>query len=72
MKTSYALSWAGGTVALAAIFEISHNAVSQWGAEIPQSRGYELKVKKPEWFSKKGELRKPTKDELLALHGEAV
>lgn len=57
MKTELAEKWAGGTVALAAIFEITHNSVSQWGKTIPRSREFELRVKRPEWVNEDGSLK---------------
>ena len=64
IKTQQAEAWAGGTVALAAIFGISHSAVSQWGEELPEARGYELQVKRPEWFFQNGNLRPAPKAEV--------
>lgn len=57
MKTEHAEQWAGGTVALAEIFGITHNAVSQWGETIPRSREFELRVKRPEWVADDGTLK---------------
>jgi hypothetical protein len=54
MKSSDAISLAGGVVALADILGITHGAVSQWGDEIPRLREYELREKRPEWFGKNG------------------
>jgi hypothetical protein len=31
---------------------IQRQAVSQWGDEIPQARLWQLKVLRPEWFTK--------------------
>lgn len=61
IETKSAEAWAGGTVALAQIFGISHSAVSQWGDEIPRARVFELMQKRPEWFFKNGNLRPPPK-----------
>lgn len=55
--TKTAEAWAGGTVALAQIFEISHSAVSQWGDTIPKARTFELRTKRPEWFFKNGNIK---------------
>ncbi len=62
IKTKSAEALAGGTVALAQIFGISHSAVSQWGEDIPEAREYELRVKRPDWFFKNGNIRPPTKE----------
>lgn len=57
IKTEHAEQWAGGTVALAEVFGITHNAVSQWGKTIPRSREFELRVKRPKWFDIDGNLK---------------
>lgn len=59
MKTSHAIAWAGGTVKLAAIFEITHSAISQWGEEVPRPRQFELRFKRPKWFNRDGTLKSP-------------
>ena len=50
MKTSQAIEKAGTAAALASILEITPGAVSQWGAEVPKPRVWQLKVLRPEWF----------------------
>ena len=59
IPTQTALQHAGGTVKLAEIFGIKHNAVSQWGEFIPTSRTYELREKRPDWFYKNGNIKPP-------------
>lgn len=61
IKTKQAEQHAGGTVALAAIFGISHSSVSQWGEHLPMRRVYELRVKRPTWFYLNGNM-KPCKE----------
>lgn len=50
MKTDQAIELAGGTSALASLLEITPSAVSQWGDNVPQTRVWQLKVVRPEWF----------------------
>jgi len=52
MKTSNAIELAGSVTALAEILDITHSAVSQWGDNIPRLREYELREKRPEWFTR--------------------
>lgn len=57
VRTETAKEWAGGVVALAKIFGLTHGAVSQWGEHLPKGREYELRVKKPDWFFANGNMR---------------
>ena len=50
MKTDHAIQLAGSAAALAKLLGITPSAISQWGAEVPPLRAYELKELKPEWF----------------------
>ena len=50
MKTQEAIDKAGGTKALAELLEITPSAVSQWGAEVPKPREWQLRVVRPSWF----------------------
>lgn len=50
MKTEQAISRAGGTKPLAEILGITSSAISQWGDEMPESRVWQLRVLRPEWF----------------------
>ncbi len=50
MKTQHAIDLAGSAKALADTLEITPSAVSQWGEEVPNSRVWQLKVLRPEWF----------------------
>jgi hypothetical protein len=59
IKKTALLAKAGGVVALARLFGISHSAVSQWGETVPQDRINELRLdaKTSHWFTKEGDLR---------------
>lgn len=60
MKKADAIKWAGGTAALAAIFDITPGAVSQWDDDtIPPLRVYKLRELRPEWFNKDGTPKPP-------------
>lgn len=50
MKKADAIMKAGGLGELANLLEITKSAISQWPDEVPSSRLYELRVKRPEWF----------------------
>lgn len=50
MKTQHAIELAGGAKALADLLDITASAVSQWGDELPDSRVWQLRVIRPEWF----------------------
>lgn len=56
MFTREAVERAGSQQELADVFGITQSAISQWGAEMPQPRVYELMVKRPTWFNKFGQL----------------
>ena len=62
IKTKDARAHAGGVVALAKIFGILHNSVSQWGENLPEARTHELRQKRPQWFFKNGKLKPPPAD----------
>jgi DNA-binding transcriptional regulator YdaS (Cro superfamily) len=50
METKRAIDLAGGGAALARLLGISSAAVSQWGAQVPEARVWQLRVLRPEWF----------------------
>lgn len=50
MKTEDAIQLAGSAKALAELLEITPSAISQWGADMPQSRVWQLRVIRPRWF----------------------
>jgi hypothetical protein len=52
MTKDQAIALAGTSMALAKMLGIQRQAVSQWGDEIPQARLWQLKVLRPEWFTK--------------------
>lgn len=53
MEKSQAIALAGGVNKLAAILEISPQAVSKWPeGRIPELQVYRLRERKPRWFSK--------------------
>jgi hypothetical protein len=52
MTKDQAIALAGTSMALAKMLGIQRQAVSQWGNEIPQARLWQLKVLRPEWFTK--------------------
>jgi DNA-binding transcriptional regulator YdaS (Cro superfamily) len=51
MNKTQLIQLAGGQTALAQLLGISQAAISQWGNTVPQSRIWQLKVIKPEWFA---------------------
>lgn len=55
MKTQQAIAHAGSARALADLLEITPSAISQWGDEVPESRCWQLRVLKPEWFASPGD-----------------
>lgn len=52
METRDAIRLAGGVTALAELLDITPSAVSQWEAEVPDARVWQLKVLRPEWFKR--------------------
>lgn len=50
MKTEKATEHAGSQKALAELLGITPSAVSQWGDEVPESRVWQLRVLRPQWF----------------------
>lgn len=58
VKTQDVIELAGGMPQLMILLDIkSTQAIYHWGNTVPQARVYELRVKRPEWFSAKGELK---------------
>jgi DNA-binding transcriptional LysR family regulator len=53
MKKQDAIEKAGGLSNLAEILHITPSAISQWVEEVPEARLWQLKVLRPEWFTKK-------------------
>lgn len=53
MTKEQAIKKAGNAMALAKLLGITRQAISQWGAELPQARLWQLKAIKPEWFKAK-------------------
>ncbi len=53
MKTQDAIRLVGGKPKdLADLLDITPSAISQWGEEVPGAREWQLKVLRPEWFTK--------------------
>lgn len=50
METKKAIELAGSATLLASMLGITDSAVSQWGKTIPESRVWQLRVLRPEWF----------------------
>lgn len=50
METKKAIELAGSATLLASMLGITDSAVSQWGETIPESRVWQLRVLRPEWF----------------------
>lgn len=50
MKTQQAIELAGSARLLADLLGITPSAISQWGDDLPESRCWQLKVLKPDWF----------------------
>lgn len=55
MKTDRAIELAGGTKPLADLLGITSSAISQWDEDIPESRKWQLRVLRPEWFKDESE-----------------
>lgn len=55
MKTDRAIDLAGSPKALADLLGITPSAISQWKDEIPESRKWQLRVLRPEWFKEETE-----------------
>lgn len=51
MKKQIAIDLAGSASALAEMLGISDSAISQWGEYVPESRVWQLKVIRPDWFA---------------------
>ena len=52
MDKSQAIEKAGTATALARLLGITRQAISQWGDQLPIQRYWQLKVLRPEWFTK--------------------
>jgi DNA-binding transcriptional regulator YdaS (Cro superfamily) len=52
MDKEQAIKLAGSAVALSKLLGISRAAVSQWGADLPQARVWQLMALRPKWFKK--------------------
>jgi hypothetical protein len=52
MDKSQAIEKAGNATALARLLGITRQAIYQWGDELPIQRYWQLKVLRPEWFTK--------------------
>lgn len=50
MKTQQAIELAGSARLLADLLGITPSAISQWDDELPESRCWQLKVLRPDWF----------------------
>jgi len=50
MKKQTAIDLAGSAKALADLLGIQQSAISQWGESIPESRTWQLKCLRPDWF----------------------
>lgn len=64
MKTETAIKLAGTSAELARILGLSRAAISQWPDDVPLLRVYQLKEKKPEWFTQ--ESQKPKRRAVAA------
>ena len=53
MNKETAVRYAGGVSALAALLGVTKQAVSQWGAQMPPLRVFQLRQLKPGWFRRK-------------------
>ena len=52
MDKSQSIEKAGTATALARLLGITRQAISQWGDQLPIQRYWQLKVLRPEWFTK--------------------
>jgi hypothetical protein len=52
MDKSQAIEKAGTATSLARLLGITRQAISQWGDQLPIQRYWQLKVLRPEWFTK--------------------
>jgi predicted transcriptional regulator len=50
MKTERAIELAGNAKALADLLGITPSAISQWDENVPETRIWQLRVLRPEWF----------------------
>jgi predicted transcriptional regulator len=50
MTKQEAIERAGSVGALAKLLGVTSAAISQWGERVPDSRVWQLRVLKPEWF----------------------
>jgi DNA-binding transcriptional regulator YdaS (Cro superfamily) len=51
MEKEQAIKKAGSARKLAELLGISRAAISQWGANVPQARVWQLMALKPDWFA---------------------
>ena len=51
MKKDHAIKRAGTITELARILGVKTQAISQWKADVPKMRVYQLQVLRPEWFT---------------------
>lgn len=58
MKTETAIQLAGSSAELARILGLSRAAISQWPEDVPLLRVYQLREKKPEWFTQESKKRR--------------
>ena len=59
MKKSTAIKLAGSGSELARILGVKRQAIQGWGDTVPPLRVYQLKERKPEWFTQESPKRKP-------------
>lgn len=59
MNTQQAASLMGSKYKLARLLGITPQAVQRWGDTIPALRLYQLRDKKPEWFTESAATEKP-------------
>lgn len=58
MKKSDAIAHAGSVANLAALLEITPDAIRQWGPLVPERRQWAIRVKRPEWFDNRGRMKR--------------
>ena len=56
MKTQDAIDRMGSAKALGDLLEITASAISQWGEDVPETRVWQLRVLRPEWFAEKAKV----------------
>jgi len=60
MKKQTAIDLAKSSKALAELLGINPSAISQWGDDVPDSRVWQLRCLKPEWFTSTRQPEKAT------------